>query len=385
MRKNRLRDLAKKFLISTLVFSIFCTFLLRPAYSGPKPIKVGALLDLSGPSKDLGNAMLIGAQKAIKMLNPRLEKLGYQFYLLVVDTSGQEGRLLLGAMRLQKNEGVMAIIGPTESHLSRTLRAFSETHSVLLILTSGTYPLRPTPWDKSTKWTFGVFPDLGIMIKSFYYSVKKMGLKKVGILVETNSRWEKDITWLKAYAPEFGIKITGVEGFGKYDTDCSSQLKYLKDLETDIILFRGDERFLATLFKSLRNNPIKLAFLMDTPVDVSVIKNYIQNATVFLQNPMVLQNNVSDENNLLNIIRFKNAISESTIRTRDKVMAAALSWDAIGLLAEALFNKAVPTKEGLLESLNHITYRGIIGTFTIKEYDHNGLDQKSLALSPVLN
>ncbi|OCC14407.1 Branched-chain amino acid ABC transporter, amino acid-binding protein [Dissulfuribacter thermophilus] len=377
--------MVKKFLRSILIFLIFSTFFLKPAYSGPKPIKVGALLDLSGPNKDLGNAMLIGAKKAIKMLNPRLEKLGYQFDLLVVDTSGQEGRLLLGAMRLQKNEGVMAIIGPTESHLSRTLRAFSEIHELLLILTSGTYPLRPTPWDKYTKWTFSVFPDIGIMIKSFYYSVRKMGLKKVGILVETNSKWEKDITWLKAYAPEFGIKITSVEGFGKYDTDCSSQLKYLKDLETDIILFRGDERFLATLFKSLRNNPIKLAFLMDTPVDVPVIRNYLQNGTVFLQNPMVLHKKVSDEDNLLNIIRFKNAISESTIRTRDKVIAASLSWDAIGLLAEAFFNEAIPTKEGLLETLNHTTYHGIIGTFTIKEYDHNGLDQKSLTLSPVLN
>ncbi len=385
MRKNRLRDLVKKFLRATLIFFILCTFFLKPAYSGPRPIKVGALLDLSGPNKDVGNAMLIGAQQAIKMINPRLEKLGYQFDLLVVDTNGQEGRLLLGAMRLQKNEGVMAIIGPSESHLSRTLRAFAETHSVLTILTSGTYPLRPTPWDKYTKWTFSVFPDIGTMIKSFYYSVRKMGLNKVGVLVETNSKWEKDITWLKAYAPEFGIKITSVEGFGKHDTDCSSQLKYLRDLETDILLFRGDERFLAVLFKSLRNNPIRLAFLMDTPVDASVIRNHLQNGTVFLQNPMVLHKNVSDQDNLLNIIRFKNAISESTIRTRYKVIAASLSWDAIGLLAEAFFNEPIPTKKGLLEALNRITYHGLIGTFTIKAYDHNGLDQKSLTLAPVVN
>jgi len=359
-------------------------------WGGQRILRIGALFDLSGPYKDVGSAMLKGARLAIKALNPRLRKMGLSLELLVVDTSSQEGRLLLGAMKLRDKDKVLCLIGTSNPHLIGTLKAFSNGHRIPLILTSGRETLYPMSWRKIPGWTFSVSPDLGSMAKALFQRLRKSGIERIGILIQNQGSWAKDALWIKGYAPEFGLVVTGTDGFGKNDTDCITQLDHLKTIGAQVVLFRGEKGFLKRLLASLKVCPIDIALLLDMPLEPSFKNKLPCGIRIFQEIPPFMSSRHQEQGSqALDYIRFQHALEDIGIFSVDQKIAAAKAWDAISLVAETLFRGAYPTKNGILKQLKEgkqrgnasaLCYQGMMGTFSPSWRDHIGLDPSSLSV-----
>ena len=354
-------------------------------------MRIGALFDLSGPERLAGNAMLLGASSAVRYFNQRLARMGYEIELSVKDTGSQEGSLLLGAMGLDKDRGVIALIGPVNHRLVKTVMGYAEAHSLPLVLTAGRHPLNPTPWYK-IKWTFGISPPIGHMSKAFFRDLRKRGIKKIGVLVDEGHGFDQDIPWIKAYGVESRIEVLDVEGFSTEDVDCVTQLQHLKDLGAELVLYRGDSRFLPRLFKSLDEAPLTVAFLMDTPLEGIQTHPGINRSSVLVQSPLLFLDDYLKTVQRPAIVAFKAAMETTSLHSRHEILAAAKAWDAVGLIVSAILNGAAPNRAGLLRVFsgrysNHVeirlTYHGLLGDFTPDRRDHCGLDTRDLHLLPL--
>src|SRR5690606_4033176 len=92
----------------------------------PPPVKVGLLLPLSGPSADVGQALLNAAQLALFDLG------GERFTLVVRDTRGTPDGAVAAAQSAL-SEQVSLLLGPLFSASAEAVRPVSETAEVPMI------------------------------------------------------------------------------------------------------------------------------------------------------------------------------------------------------------------------------------------------------------
>ena len=377
---------ARVFFVKIALLTLFFGCLGGASYAAI--IKIGALFDLSGPNRRCGDAMLQGASWAVKTFNQELRPMGQRLQLVAVDTASEEGRLLLGAMRLTKKKHTTVLVGPTSPELPRTLVGFGEAHETPVIVTSGTLVLRPTPWHR-IKWSFGVSPGIDVLIKGLFKHLKAQRTQKIGLLVENTREFNDDIPWFRAYGIEYGIKIVAIEGFSPWDTECATQLQHIKDLGAKIIIYRGGTRFIPTLFNSLKGMELKAAFLMDTPLEQSDLKGAPEGVSILWEAPLLFSPGSRSAPQHLDIIRFKGFLETTSIRSRPEILCAARGWDAMGIIAEAIKKGASPDKHGIIKVLQGrragkfrilLNYNGLTGHFRPSRQDHTGLDPDDLSL-----
>jgi len=139
-------------------------------------ISVGGLWDLTGYYRREGQAAYIAARKAVECLNSQGGVGGRPLELVVADTRGEPGRLLLEARKLVEQEKVVALLGPISEALTPVLRNYAETRNVPTVLTSGDDPLLPSKKNESVCWTFSISPSLGPAIKILFREFARAGL-----------------------------------------------------------------------------------------------------------------------------------------------------------------------------------------------------------------
>ncbi|MEA1867232.1 MAG: ABC transporter substrate-binding protein, partial [Thermodesulfobacteriota bacterium] len=76
-------------------------------------ISIGGLLDLTGDHRKEGQAAYMAARKAVECLNSQGGIGGRPLELIVADTRGEPGKLLIEAGKLIEQEKVVALVGPT--------------------------------------------------------------------------------------------------------------------------------------------------------------------------------------------------------------------------------------------------------------------------------
>ena len=354
-------------------------------------VKLGALFDLSGQERVAGNAMLLGASSAVRYFNQRLIHMGYEMELVVKDTGSQEGNILLGAMELDRKRRVISLLGPANRRLVKTLIAYVEAHSIPLVVTSGREPLSPSPWNK-IKWTFGITPSIGHMSRAFCRDVKRLGMDRIGILVEDEYDFQRDLTWVKAHGVEARLEIVGAESFSPGDADFVTQLEHLRNMGAKLVLYRGEDEHIPRLLSSLHEAPIAIAFLMDTSLHDLTGATRQRRYSIYVQSPLLFQKDASKKRQMPAILAFKAAMESTSLRSRQEILSAAKGWDAVGLLASAILDGAKPNRHGLLKVLSgrriddleiKLRYHGLLGDFSPDKRDHCGFDTRDLRLIPL--
>ncbi|RPI52946.1 MAG: hypothetical protein EHM49_04890, partial [Deltaproteobacteria bacterium] len=186
-------------------------------------ISVGGLWDLSGDHRREGQAAYIAAKKAVECLNSQDGIDGRPLELVVADTRGEPGSLLLEAGKLVEQKKVVALLGPTSEALIPVLRNYAEAHNVPMMLTSGDDPLLPFKKNESVFWTFSISPGLGPAIKALFMEFARVGLEPVAPLVADNVKGRRASLWLQGYGPESHLRILPFQEFDPHDTDVVSQ------------------------------------------------------------------------------------------------------------------------------------------------------------------
>jgi branched-chain amino acid transport system substrate-binding protein len=345
-------------------------------------ISVGGLWDLSGDHRREGQAAYIAAKKAVECLNSQGGIGVRPLELVVADTRGEPGRLLLEAGKLVEQEKVVALLGPTSETLIPVLRNYAEAHNVPMVLTSGDDPLLPFKKNESFFWTFSISPGLGPTIKALFQEFARAGLEPVAPLVADNEKGKRASLWLQGYGPEYHLRILPSQDFGLHDTDVVSQLQQFKEEGAQVIVAWGPRSLGPVLLRSANRTGVPVA----VPVQLlssDMLKEYTGSFRLWTAAPpLLLGNDIPLSHPCAFIVnRFMKAMEQEAMGfSIEEFLAAGAAWDAIHLTAMGLRTSSTVTHSDLRQALEDLDqgYYGVMGVFKPRRGDHSGLVPSSL-------
>jgi branched-chain amino acid transport system substrate-binding protein len=345
-------------------------------------ISVGGLWDLGGEHGREGQAAYIAAKRAIECLNFQGGIGGRPLELVVADTRGEPGKLLLEAGKLVEQKKVVALLGPTSDTLIPVLRNYAEAHNVPIVLTSGDDSLLPFEKNESVFWTFSISPGLGPSIKALFREFARAGLEPVAPLVADNVKGRRASLWLQGYGPEYHLRILPFQEFGLHDTDVFSQLQQFKEQGAQVIVAWGPRSWGPVLISSANRTGVPVA----VPVQIlssDMLKEYTGSFRLWTAAPPLLAgNNVPLSHPCAFMInRFMKAMGQEAMGfSIEEFLAAGAAWDAIHFTAMGLRTSSTATRSDLRQALENLDqkYYGVMGVFKPREGDHSGLEPNSL-------
>ena len=357
-----------------------------PAKTMPsgEPIKIGAVLSVTGPASFLGEPERNTAEMLRDQINESGGLLGRPIELIVNDDETDVNKCVLAVQKLIKKDHVAAVIGPSIS--GNTLAVKKEFGEAELPLVSCAASEKiTTPVDP---WVFKTPQTDRHAVQKILQDCARMGYKKLAIISVSNGYGQSGRAVMLELIPQQGFELTADEIYGPKDTDMTAQLTKIKALAPDAIICWGTNPGPAVIAR----NRVQLG--MDTPLYMShgvASKKFIELAGPAAEGLRLPAGRLAVAPMLPDGHPQKALLLKyiSDYETRFGIPVSTFggyAYDAIMLLVEAVKkgNSAAPADiRDNLERIDHFV--GTSGVFSMSAEDHNGLTLDAFEMVEIEN
>ena len=218
------------------------------------PIKVGALMPLTGVAASAGNAAKSALELAVELINtpqPDLAAMplmatsgipaigGRPIQLVMADQQGSPSVAQNQALRLITQERVVALVGAYQSGLTVTASAMAERHGIPF-LTGESVATNLT--ERGFRWFFRttpIGPDIAAIYVEFLKVARVNGrpVTKIAIINENTEYGTSIADIIKRTAEAGGINIALQIAYAANSADVSPQVLQLKEAQPDVVIF----------------------------------------------------------------------------------------------------------------------------------------------------
>jgi len=374
--------MSNKFLKMTLT-AIFFVFMAGTQVSAAPPIKIGALLSVSGPAAFLGEPERNTAQMVVDEINKAGGIKGRKLELVVIDTQGDPAKAVQGANKLIKDDQVVAIIGPSTTGDSMAVIPVVEKAGIPLISCAAGSKIT----DPVKKWVFKTAQNDALAVAKIYEHLNKQKISKIAILTVSDGFGSSGREQLVANAKAFSMDIISNETYGPKDTDMTAQLTKIRGSGAQAIICWGTNPGPAIVARNVKQLGIKVPLFMSHGVSS---KKFIELAGDTAEGIMLPSGRVIVASQMPNTDPQKKALLNyvSSYKKIYKVEGdhfGGHAWDAMMLLKDAI-EKAGDKPSAIRDQLEKTAkLAGIGGTFSYSAQDHAGLTKDAFVLVEVKN
>jgi len=334
--------------------------------SGSPTVKIGLIAEISGQIPAVGASCRNAALLSVKQINDAggidLGGKKYLIQLLVEDSASKADQAAVVTQKLITQDNVLAIIGPNSSGNALPASEIAEQSKTVLI----------TPWSTNPKTTINAktgtpkkyvfracFTDIfeGRVMGKFCHDTLKA--QKAAVLFDVATEVFKSQAELFRKSFEAaGGKVVGFETYTTGDKDFSSQLTKIRNAGPDVIFSPSYYTDVSLQVQQARRLGIKVPFVgsdgWSTP---ELIKMCGKDCEGFY-----FCNHYSADSENPATRDFVAAYKAAYGTTPDDV--AALTWDAFGLLWQALAKSgSIDDREMLRQRLSEgQSYKGVTGS-----------------------
>lgn len=218
---------------TVLAAALAATAMLATACGGPgassagetRPIKVGALLALTGTYSSLGETEKDSIQLYADTVNKAGGINGRKIELTIVDSRSDESQAVNQYRKLALQDQVDVVIGPSSSGEAVALRPITgSTKTPVIALASSKAIVNPRA---ESDYMFKQFPSALVSLRSQLQYVQSKGLKRVALLRVNSAYGEEPAGYLKEIKDEYGVEVVGESVFNGDATNVTSQLSSL--------------------------------------------------------------------------------------------------------------------------------------------------------------
>jgi branched-chain amino acid transport system substrate-binding protein len=196
---------------------------------------VGVTIPKSGPAAQFGPLVESGMVVAIKHINEEGGILGRKVELLVRDSASNPQRAVLAAKELVEEQKVDYLFPEIVSGLALAVLPYTTERKVLTITNASAPKIGDA---KEFPYSFQYGDLASKRAPAMASAMKKLGGKRVGILVSTNPGNIATGEQLQAELPsKFGMQVAGYRTYDGNAKDLTAQLQALRDAGADIIAF----------------------------------------------------------------------------------------------------------------------------------------------------
>lgn len=241
-----IRMIAAFAVMATLIFSAAY----QPAVAQQEPIRIGAIIPLTGPSGVSGQAMQKGYQLALDEIN-RQSVLGRRVELIVEDDRGDPATGAAAFLKLVTRDRVNVLIGGLASNVSIAIAGQALQRPILMAWTGAASPLVEQLL-KDADWFFHYHPWQYNNADSTWRFVRSTGAKTATVAVEDGPFGSSAADEARGFARQFGINVVSVETFRTGSPDLTPMLTKAKATNADAFVFVGFDQDVVPLATQAR-------------------------------------------------------------------------------------------------------------------------------------
>jgi branched-chain amino acid transport system substrate-binding protein len=303
-------------------------------------IKIGVLMNLTGPWASIDGPAWNSVQLAVKDLNDAGGLLGKKVEAICVDTKADEGETVSAAVRLCEQEKVNAVIGYCDTHWVLTAAPIVRDFGVPFITAGATHPRIP---ERSGAWLacFGDNAQAAILAE---HAIQTEGMKRAAIWIDNAVDFSVAVcAYFEDAVKHYGGQVVYKDYFETEWTDFSALVTRLKSQEdqVDFVYLGAIPGNIGLLVKQIREGGIDMPIYSedgaDTPLLAEVAGKYAEG--VIITSHMTLESKDPD------VVKYIAGYKAMYGRMPENAFAA-LGYDATMLVAEAIrkINSAEPKK-----------------------------------------
>lgn len=352
--KNIFGSIRKKMLIAVIILGTMIAVVILLHKRGEGPIRIGAILSLSGPAFYVGQEERDGLLLAMDEINAWGGVNGRKLELIIEDSKSDPETGKRAFKKLESEYNPLFYISTTSSVSMALAPLAEENQSVLvgLVVTNQSFP-------GQREWVFRYYPTAYNDVPPIIPILRKLKINKLGIL-HVNDQFGNSI--FEVLQREF----TNVGG-EVYDAPFASNTKdftqYFEKLKTqDAIYIVGFVSHLKTIFGYLDRHPLKKPLFSNNAATIPSIRELPMADGVYVSAPLIYKTS----------FRLASEVKEKYESRFNKPFNhyAANGYDLIKLMAGLLEGQVISRENVKLLLEKGFIFPGVFGEINVKPGDH---------------
>jgi branched-chain amino acid transport system substrate-binding protein len=195
-----------------------------PVLAQPAPIRIGAVLSVTGPASFLGDPEDKTLRLYVNRINAAGGVNGRPLQLIVYDDAGDANRARTFATRLVEDDRVVAMVGGTTTGTTLAMRpVFEEARIPFISLAGGIEIIDPV-----SPFTFKTPHTDRMACEKIFADIRARGLSRIAMISGTDGFGQSMRTQCQRVAGAAGITILAEESYGPRDSDMTPQLTRIR-------------------------------------------------------------------------------------------------------------------------------------------------------------
>ncbi|MGB3866974.1 MAG: ABC transporter substrate-binding protein [Xanthobacteraceae bacterium] len=198
-----------------------------PARAQDAPVKIGAVLSLSGPAAVFGIPERDAIQAVIAKLNSTT-KGGRKFEVSFYDDKSNPTEATRAVNQAISNDKVVAIVGPSTGSGILAAGPIAQRLSTPLIGPAGTLAITD-PKNAFYPWIFRSAPSDASDVRAILQDMAKSNVKKIGIFYQEDAYGKTGVDLARELGPTLGLEIVETASAPYAATDLTAQATKLRN------------------------------------------------------------------------------------------------------------------------------------------------------------
>jgi branched-chain amino acid transport system substrate-binding protein len=356
-------------MVLAVLLAIFLTGTLAQA---AEPLKIGAILSVTGPASFLGAPEAKTLEMLVAETNKKGGIQGRQIQLIIKDSGASPEKAFSFAKQLIEEEKVFAIIGPSTSGETMKIKGVAEAGKTILLSCAAAEAIV----NPQAKYVFKTPQKDSDAVIKIFQEMKKMKISKIGVLSGNDGFGNAGKGQIEKLAPEHGITIAANEVYDAKASDLTAEVTKIKAANVQAIINWTIVPAQAIVIKNARQ--IGLTIPIFQSHGFGNIK-YVQAAGAAAEGVLfpagrLLVADVLPKNHPQKALLVKYAKDYESKYKEEASTFGGHAYDAYIILLKAIEQAKSTDKEAVRTAIENL--KGVVGTggiFNFSATDHNGL------------
>ncbi|MEK6696586.1 MAG: ABC transporter substrate-binding protein [Candidatus Deferrimicrobiota bacterium] len=363
---------------------LLAVFLSGAFAQAAEPIKIGAILSVTGPASFLGAPEARTLEMLVEETNKKGGVQGRKIQLIIKDSGASPEKAFSFAKQLIEEEKVFAIIGPSTSGETMKIKSVAEAGKTILMSCAAAEAIV----NPQAKYVFKTPQKDSDAIIKIFQEMKKMKISRIGVLSSNTGFGGAGKGQIEKLAPEHGITIVANEVYDKAASDLTAEVTKIKAANVQAIVNWSIEPAQAIVIKNARQ--IGLTIPIFQSHGFGNIK-YVEAAGAAAEGVLfpcgrLLVADVLPKNHPQKELLVKYT---KDYESRYKEQASTFgghAYDAYTILIKAIEQAKSTDTEAVRTAIENLKgFVGTAGIFNFSPTDHNGLNVDAFEMLTVKN
>jgi branched-chain amino acid transport system substrate-binding protein len=236
MKNSRVRLIAPLALVTAVALAGCSTANLGGETEGSEdgPIKIGAVLDITGVGASLG----VPEQNTLNMLADQVNEAGgidgREVELVIIDNQSTEDGAAKATTRLIESEDVDILIGASRTGPSLAMRPIAESAQIPMVSIAANIAIVD-----GSDWVFKTAQNDVVVLERIMDDAEEKGYTKVALVRDASGFGEGIAEYIEELGADRGISLVATEAFEPSATDFTAQMTNIRSSDADAVIIWG--------------------------------------------------------------------------------------------------------------------------------------------------